>query len=126
MKTFMVSRHDLLKKLDENKEKHREIFLRAIEKYRELVIQELERSLEDARKGVKIRQYVGLLEPQDHTKDYLRVITALQMETREVIEISEAEFAQYVMDDWAWKQQWASSTLSYTIPDSSAYRSAHE
>lgn len=37
----------------------------------------------------------------------------MEMETRSQIELTEEEFAQYVMDDWRWKGQFAATTASY-------------
>jgi hypothetical protein len=35
------------------------------------------------------------------------------METREEIELTEQEFAQYVMDDWSWKGQFTATNSAY-------------
>ena len=113
MKPILVKRGELLDKINANREKHREIFLKAQEKFRERAIEELDRMLADARQSRKIKIHVGLSEPEDHTEDYDRAITMLKMETREEIEIEEADFTVCVMDQWRWKQAWASNTLAY-------------
>ena len=97
----------------ENKNRHREIFLKAQEKFRERAIEELDRMLSDAREGRRVKIHLGLPEPEGHTDDYDRAITMLEMETRETIEIEEADFAVYVMDQWRWKQAWTTNTLNY-------------
>ena len=113
MKPILVKRDELLEKISANRERHREVFLKAQEIFRERVIEELDRMLADARNGRKIKIHLGLLEPEDHTDDYDRAIRMLRMETRAEIEIEEADFAVYVMDQWRWKTAWASNTLAY-------------
>jgi hypothetical protein len=109
-----VNKLELLTALKANRETHRRVFLEAQKGYREDVIQELDRMLQEAREGRRIRRAVELVEPQDHTKDYDRVIRMLEMCTKEEIFITENEFAQYVQDDWGWKQQFIGSTSNYT------------
>lgn len=109
-----VRKEELLKKLKENRLNHRSIFEEACEKYREAAIRELDNMLSDAKANKKIRKVLALEEPQDHTKDYDRVIVMLEMCTKDEITISEEEFTKYVMDDWTWKHQFTSNATSYT------------
>jgi len=109
-----VKKDELLTVLKKNRDEHRNIFLDAQKGYREDAIKELDRMLAEARDGKAIRRQIVLVEPQDHTKDYDRVIRMLEMCTKDEIFISESEFAQYVQDDWGWKQQFTASTSGYT------------
>lgn len=104
---------DLLAVLKENRETHRAKFLDAQAKFRLRAIDELDRSLADARKGNKVRLMIHLPEPEDHTVDYDREIRMLEMHQREAIEIRAAQFDQLVMDRWGWSGSFAASTLSY-------------
>lgn len=113
MRDIVVKKEDLLNKVRVNRDAHRDIFLRAQEKYREAIIAELDRMLEDARSGRKISRFISLPEPEDHTEDYDRAIGMLEMELRGEIELTETDFAIYVLDQWAWRKAWASSTASY-------------
>lgn len=113
MQFIRVQRIELLETLRKNRDAHRAIFEKALEQYRIEAVQELEHMLEDARKNKKIRRSVQLQEPVDQTADYDRVIMMVQMSVDATIELSQQEFSQYVMDDWAWKQQFTSTTLAY-------------
>lgn len=104
MNTVKVKRLELLDKIRGNRTKHRELFLKAQEGYRELVITELDRMLKDARDGKRIRRTISMPEPQDHTDDYDRVISMLEMSLDEIVEIHANEFDMYVRDRWGWKQ----------------------
>lgn len=114
MKTVKVKKAELLSELRKNKKNHRNIFLEAQKRYAERYIQEIEKRLSDAREGKRFDQYIGLPVPEDHTADYQRAIKMMVMSVEETIELTESEFATYVMDDWAWKRAWAANTASYT------------
>lgn len=111
MQVVRVRREEVLERMRTNRTNHRAIFEDALIGYRKRVIEELDKMIEMARRGDRIRQNVGLLEPQDHTSDYDLVIDMLEMETEDIIELTQQEFAQYVRDDWAWKGQFYASTV---------------
>jgi hypothetical protein len=103
MDTVKVQVAKLLEKVKANREAHRDLFLKAQEVYRQDIIEELDRMLTDARAGKPIRRAITMPEPQDHTKDYDRVITMLEMSVDEQVELDSVSFDQYVMDNWSWK-----------------------
>src|SRR5207244_12882206 len=98
--TGKVKREELLTKVRSNRDAHRELFLKAQEGYRKLIIEELERMLADAREGRAIQRSVTLTEPSNHVKDYDRVITMLEMSVDETITLEAQDFDRYVMDNW--------------------------
>lgn len=106
-------RQGLLNAIKENRDRHRDIFLKAQEGYRIQLIKELDQMLADARDGKKLRRFVTLPEPEDHTDDYDRVIKMLEMSVEEQLEIDETQFAMYVMDDWGWKKNWTTTNAAY-------------
>lgn len=113
MEDVKVKREELLEKVKANRDSHRANFEKAQEIYREEIITELDRMLEDAKHRRKIRRSVSLPEPEDHTKDYDRVITMLEMSVDPVIKLDQQTFGMYVMDQWSWSASFASNTLSY-------------
>lgn len=120
MKEIRVKRDNLLAVLHENRDRHKDVFEKALVKYRALAIEELERALADARLGKRISRGLRLIEPMNMTRDYDRVIRQVEMDVRDEIELSEREFAQYVMDDWAWRDQFEASTMAYTVSEGEA------
>jgi hypothetical protein len=50
----------------------------------------------------------------NQTKDYDRVLKMLDMTTDEVVVLSEDDFAQYVMDEWQWKEQFSQINSTYS------------
>lgn len=113
MNSVEVKRQELLEKITANRNSHRELFLKAQEGYRKQVIEELDRMLHDAQMGKNIRRSISLPEPQDHTADYDRTITMLEMSVDETIEITAGEFDMFVMDNWHWKAAAMQSNTFY-------------
>ena len=113
MQTIKVRKEKLLIKLKENRKNHRELFLKAQEGYRQLVVEHLEKMLQDARDNKKVQTYVNLVAPVDQTKDYDRAIAMLEMSVDEEINVTQNEFTCYVLDDWQWKEQFVSSNSAY-------------
>lgn len=114
MSIVVVNRDALLAKIKENRDGHRTLFLEAQKGYRGRIIEELERMLADARRGLKVEQYINLPIPEDHTKDYNRVIAMVEMSVEANIELTAVEFSQYVMDEWAWRADFIGTASNYT------------
>lgn len=121
MDKINVNKEQLIDKLKENRAKHRGIFLEATDAYRKMAIAELDKSLELAKAGKKIRRSIDLMEPSDHTKDYDRAIGMLEMSQDTDIQLSERDYNSYVLDDWAWRQQFLYSNSSYSATASADY-----
>ncbi|HXM03797.1 MAG TPA: hypothetical protein VN939_14390 [Chthoniobacterales bacterium] len=43
-------------------------------------------------------------EPVDHTADYDRVISMLEMSAQDLVQVSAEQFDQYVLDNWRWRR----------------------
>jgi hypothetical protein len=108
-----VRKEELLQALRENRAAHRDIFERAVDGYRTAALAKLEERIQQVRDGKLMPVIIQMPVPEDHTRDYDRAIRMVEMEVENTIELDEAEFAHLVMDDWAWKQQWLSSTAAY-------------
>jgi hypothetical protein len=116
MDSVRVNRDEFITVVQRNRDAHRDVFERALEGYRERWIQELETRLADIRRGGQVDQYFRLPEPEDHTDDYDRILTMAAMSVDEELRFSEEEFAQYVMDQWSWKREFARTTAQY-VPE---------
>lgn len=115
MKNVTVKKKDLKKILAKNRSEHREIFLEAQKKYREQAIKMLDEQLALARdnKPFAMRRLVAMIEPQDHTAEYDRVLGMLDMEIADKVTPDQADFQKFVQDDWDWSRGWAISNSSY-------------
>lgn len=113
MDTVTVKRDELLAVVKKNRDNHRAVFEKAQVAYRERVIKELDLMLADAKAGRRIRRAIALPEPEDHTRDYDRIVRMLEMSVDDVLELSEHDFSRYAMDQWEWAAAFATNTLSY-------------
>lgn len=114
MQKIKVKKADLLAILKRNREAHNGVFLEAQVGFRKAVVSALEARLACARKGKRIEQYLNLPEPENHTRDYDRIISMLRMDLSDEVELSEGDYAQYVLDDWDWKRQFLGTNRSYS------------
>lgn len=116
MQSIKMKKDELLKLVKENRGKHKESYDEACVVYKTQVVKELKRLLRQAKKEedvTKIEIFVNLTQPFNSLKDYDRVISMLQHETDPVIELSHQEYAQYVQDEWHWKQQFTATNAVY-------------
>ena len=113
MEIVKIKKSVLLETLKENRKAHRSIFEEAQEGYRAEAIRLLDKALTIAKKGGKINTYVRLNAPIDQTKDYDRAIKMVEMSVDENIEISEGDFACYILDDWNWKESFVATNAFY-------------
>ena len=109
MREVTVRKDEFITRVSANRDNHRAVFERALDGYRRRIIAELERRVDDVRRGVSIDQRIGLPEPEDHTDDYDRVLTMAQMSVDDTITLSSSDFAMYVMDQWDWRQSFATT-----------------
>lgn len=114
MDKITVSKDDLLVKLQENRDKHRTVFLDAWTGYSEEAQRILNDHLMMIRNGQVPRKIqIILAPPEDHTRDYDRVIGMLKMHQGDTFDLDEQMYAQYVDDDWSWKRAWLETSTQY-------------
>lgn len=113
MKEVKIDRDLLQKIIQTNREQHKGQFEKAFAGYRVACIKALEENLA-AFKGNKL-QRIAIYEqpPEEHTKDYDRVLKMIAMSVDDHITLTAQEFGQYVLDDWNWKESWTVSNSKY-------------
>jgi hypothetical protein len=109
-----VKKSDLLEALTKNRETHSREYKEAFEGYKIAFVQEAVKLLEKAKSGEFDKTAITCKPPQDHTKDYDRVIRMLQMSTADEWTVSESQFTQYVLDEWSWQQEFTTSKMRYS------------
>lgn len=113
MKSVTIEKDALLLKIKENRDRHRSVFEKALAAYQAKTIVHLERCISDLRDGRQIDHFIRMPIPEDHTSDYDRVITMLEMDIHPTVEVTEMDFRCYVMDEWDWSKSFAANTVSY-------------
>lgn len=114
MKNVTVKKEDLVGKVSENRDKHRETYLAALEGYKVKARETLERHLKDVENGDIVEIRVNLPKPVSYEHEYDRALEMLSMSVDEEIELSEHDFAKLVMDDWGWKDLFLAANTGYT------------
>ena len=115
MKDITMKKSVLLEKLRENQKAHKAIFDEAVDGYKKQALALLEQHLRRIRDGKMIEVSVHLPVPENHTRDYDRVIAMMELDIAETVALSEGDFAQYVLDDWKWKRQFLESNKAYSL-----------
>ena len=111
---IQVKRQALLERIKANRDNHKVDYDKTWDGYSKAVTKFFEENMAELKAGRKWKNtaFSGPV-PQDHTEDYDRVIDMLSMEIREDLEIDEQQFAQYVRDDWGWKNQFVTTSANY-------------
>lgn len=107
-------KNTLIESVQKNRDAHRAIFEEALEGYKKKAIDTLEAHMERVRRGDVYSLRVSYPEPVDHTRDYNRLLKMLELTVDDQIEITETQFAQYILDDWDWKRQFITTNSAYS------------
>jgi hypothetical protein len=113
MDEIKVDKDQLIETLRRNRDEHQEIFDKAQIAYRDAMVAELDRALEEARTGGKIQRAFNLPIPENHVADFDTAIEMLQWDKGKTVKLSMREFKQYVENEWGWQQAFIANTASY-------------
>jgi hypothetical protein len=113
MQEITVDKADLIEKIRANRDEHRSMFLKAQERYRDAMIAELDRALQEAREGKAIQRAFALPVPEDHTDDFDTAIEMLQWEQGDTVILVQRDFRCYVQNRWEWENSFLRNTGSY-------------
>ncbi len=110
-----IKKDELLVAIRKNRESHATAYAETVEGYRETVLKRLEAATASVRNGGRFdpHEFLNLTVPVSHTKDYDRVIKMLEMSTAGEITCTEKQFSQYVLDEWSWQNEFATSNALY-------------
>lgn len=114
MERVKVNKAELLKILETNRGKHRQIFEEACDGYQKAVVRELESQLKRAKEGIRRSIVISIPAPIDQTREYDRAIAMMKMSVEAEVLLTELDFRCYVLDDWDWKQKFLTSSRAYS------------
>lgn len=115
MQQITVDKADLIAKIRANRDEHRAMFLKAQERYREAMIAELDRALQEARNGEPIKRAFSLPVPEDHTQDFDTALDMLAWEQDGTITLDQRDFMRFVQNRWEWATSFAANTQAYLV-----------
>lgn len=104
MREVIVSKDNLLSKLNANMRTHVTDYEEALDGYKEKVQERLCEIKTKVGNGDYEDLNISLPKPVSYESEYKRAIAMLEMSVDVHIKLSEHEFSQYVLDEWTWKQ----------------------
>lgn len=117
-----VKRDELLSVLKQNRQRHIKEYQAACVGYREVALRRIEESFQEARdlvnrlkngQTIAVGFRINLSVPVNYEKAYDQIIRMMEMSVDTEIVLTASQFACFVMDDWEWKEEWASSNAQY-------------
>lgn len=118
-----VKRDELLSVLRQNRERHIKEYEAACVGYRTVALRRIEEGFQEARdvvnrlkegQTVAVGFRINLSVPVSYEKAYAQIIRMMEMSVDTEIVLTASQFACFVMDDWEWKEEWATSNALYT------------
>jgi hypothetical protein len=101
--TVRVSKSFLIETLEKNKEDHQTSYYEILEARHAKLLDTLRGELKKAKDRKDYQPSIHVPLPENHVKDYEKVINLLHASLDQEFELSRSEFDQYVNDDWGWK-----------------------
>lgn len=111
--TIQVEKERLLSALKENRYTHSAAYAKAKRGYIKVTTEQVQRYLTRLANGELLERALLPAPPEDHTGDYDDVIAMMEWSQDDTIELTQAQFKQYVQDDWGWKGSWLTSNTAY-------------
>ncbi len=113
-----VSVRDLIETVGDNRDSHGAVYEEALAGFRLAANRVLNDRIDEIanREVVSLRFVLPI--PEDHTKDYDRVLVMLKMTLDagcETIILDQREQEMYVMDEWAWKTTFSDTSTFYSV-----------
>lgn len=140
-RTVTVNREKLLETLKANREKHQKDYDEAVAGYKSIATERLQKLMSKSVEAVK-DNYDMLLKklskfdpssvdtfddrvvlvqamsfdlkvPKNHVSSYDVAIKMAEWEVNETVELTQAQFQCFVMDDWDWQEEFQTIKMSY-------------
>ena len=108
-----VDKDRLMLALEQNRSKHGAEYEKAKAGYIKVTTEQVKGYLTRLANGELLERAFLPSPPEDHTGDYDDAIEMMAWAQDEFIDLTQAQFKQYVMDDWGWKDQWLTSNTAY-------------
>lgn len=113
MQSVSMEKTRLRERVQENRDKHRQVYEKAMKGYTRAAIGFFEEQLARAVEGKQFQSAFLEPMPTDHTDDYDAALDMLDMSVDDVITLGEREFKQYVRDEWGWKREFVATSMGY-------------
>ena len=96
-RTIQVEKSDLIAKIKENKENHIKEYDKAVVAYKEEAERQLMTEVARVQEGA-LDAKLNLITPIDNTENYDSILEMFEWEVKDVVELQQDEFKEYVQD----------------------------
>lgn len=113
MREVTVRKNDLIEQVKTNREKHAANYEEATKVYRARALHQLRHRAAQIEADGEVDLQFKLPAPREFLSEYDQALAMLEWETGEMVTLDDLTFQNLVLDEWAWKNQYAASTQSY-------------
>jgi protein-tyrosine-phosphatase len=96
-RTIQVKKADLIVKIKENKENHIKEFDKAVVAYKDEALRQLRVQRQRVQDGA-LDAKLNLITPVDNSDNYDKILEMFEWEVKDVVELEQSEFQEYVQD----------------------------
>jgi len=120
MYDIKVNKADLITAIASNRNEHIKKYNDAIAGYKTKLIEKLKEAMELAIQDKELITAIIMPAPKpiNHKSDYDLAIGMLDMSVEEIVEISDDQYRNFILDDWSWKSSFSTSSASYSSSSS--------
>ena len=97
-RTIQVKKTDLIVKIKENKENHSKEYAKAVVAYKKEAIRQLRVQRQRVQDDGALDAKLDLITPVDNSDNYDKILEMFEWEVKEVVELEQSEFQEYVQD----------------------------
>ena len=114
--TTTVKREALLEALKSNRAKHKDDYEDMLLGWRDKTRQHLEKQMAaiNSDQWRTFQAPGALAKPPCFLADYDVALRMFEMEVDDTVDLEGPQFQAFVLDDWGWKQAWASNMVAYS------------
>jgi hypothetical protein len=97
-RTIEVKKDELIARIKENKENHIKEYAKAIVAYKVEAIKQLAEQTQKVKNG-SVDAKLDLISPVDNSKNYDDILALFTWDVKDVVELGQDEFKEYVQDE---------------------------
>lgn len=116
MHDITVSKDDLLEQVQRNRADHEAEYEAAVPVYRQRLAEWYRAQADKIEAGEEPETRPNLPKPKSHMVDYDQAIAMLQWEQGDTVEIDQHTFANLVLNDWPWRDEFVGTSILYNGP----------
>ncbi len=108
-----VKKQELIDRIKANKNKHIELYEKAVIAYKKEALEQLDNLTGDVENGV-LDIKLNLVTPINNEQNYDDIIEMFEWDVEEIVDIGQNEFREYVQDETDFAQQAMFSNMIYS------------